>query len=213
MYYNQGRQQPARQLNWAQAAKTQETVHTNAAQDQINRALRQENEQLKRSLAELTARLNSFLDAQNNQALKLREHSPQPRLQETTPQPPTPKPPAPEEEKDNIEMEAQPSAENNDNAETETGEADRPYGPAPKRRALEVARERRVNMRLDRLEERQDQLEAKIDRLDQTVGALEQKVGALEQKVDALDRKMDVIIQALVAAGIIPQQALNLTQP
>ncbi|XP_077531183.1 uncharacterized protein LOC144143282 [Haemaphysalis longicornis] len=201
MYCNQGRQQPARQLNWAQAAKTQETVHTNAALDQINRALRQENEQLKRSLAELTARLNSFLDAQNNQALKLREHSPQPRLQETTPQPPPP-----EEEKDNIEMEAQPSAENNDNAETETGEADRPYGPAPKRRALEVARERRVNMRLDRLEERQDQLETKIGRLDQTVGAL-------EQKVDALDRKIDVIIQALVAAGIIPQQALNLTQP
>lgn len=217
MNFNQGRQPPARQLNWAQAARHQGMAHTNSAQDQINRALRQENEQLKRSLAELNARLNSFINAQNSQAPKQREHSSQqPKAQEAAPQPSAPKPPVPEEEKDNIEMEEQPCAENN--TEPETEEADRPCGPAPKRRALEGARERRINMRLDRLEERQDQLEAKIDRLDQRVGALEQRVGALEQKVDtlerkvdALDRKIDVIIQALVAAGIIPQPALNLT--
>ncbi|KAL1455841.1 hypothetical protein MTO96_027736 [Rhipicephalus appendiculatus] len=127
-----------------------------------------------------------------------------------------PNSPVPEKEKDNIEMEEQPCAENN--TEPETREADRSCGPAPKRRALEGARERRINMRLDRLEERQNQREAKIDRMDQGVGALEQRVGALEQKVDtferkvdALDRKIDMIIQALVAAGIIPQPALNLT--
>ncbi|KAH7977519.1 hypothetical protein HPB49_002134 [Dermacentor silvarum] len=200
MNFNQGRQPPARQLNLAQAT-----------------ALRQENEQLKRSLAELNARLNSFINAQNSQAPKQREHSSQqPKVQEAAPQPPAPNPPVPEEEKDNIEMEEQPCAENN--TEPETGEADRSCGPAPKRRALEGARERRFNMRLDRLEERQDQREAKIDRLDQRVGALEQRVGALQQKVDtlerkvdALDRKVDVIIQALVAAGIIPQPPLNLT--
>lgn len=217
MNFNQGRQPPVRQLNWAQAARHQGMAHTNSAQDQINRALRQENEQLRRSLAELNAKLNSFINAQNSQVPKQREHSSQqPKAQEAAPQPPAPKPLVPEEEKDNIEMEEQPFAENN--TEPETAVADRSCGPAPKRRALEGARERRINMRLDRLEERQDQLEAKIDHLDQRVGALEQRVGALEQKVDtlerkvdALDRKIDVIIQALVAAGIIPQPALNLT--
>ncbi|KAL1421460.1 hypothetical protein MTO96_004152 [Rhipicephalus appendiculatus] len=217
MNFNQGRQPPARQLNQAQATRHQEMAHTNSAQDQINRALRQENEQLKRSLAELNARLNSFINAQNSQAPKQREHSSQqPKVQEAAPQPLAPNPPVPEKEKDNIEMEEQPCAENN--TEPETGEADRSCGPAPKRRALEGARERRINMRLDRLEERQNQREAKIDRMDQGVGELEQRVGALEQKVDtferkvdALDRKIDMIIQALVAAGIIPQPALNLT--
>ncbi|KAH7936717.1 hypothetical protein HPB49_003402 [Dermacentor silvarum] len=192
-------------------------AHTNSAQDQINRALRQENEQLKRSLAELNARLNSFINAQNSQAPnKGSTHPSSQRYRKQPRKPPAPNPPVPEEEKDNIEMEEQPCAENN--TEPETGEADRSCGPAPKRRALEGARERRFNMRLDRLEERQDQREAKIDRLDQRVGALEQRVGALQQKVDtlerkvdALDRKVDVIIQALVAAGIIPQPPLNLT--
>ncbi|KAL1424467.1 hypothetical protein MTO96_020251 [Rhipicephalus appendiculatus] len=166
MNFNQGRQPPARQLNQAQATRHQEMAHTNSAQDQINRALRQENEQLKRSLAELNARLNSFINAQNSQAPKQREHSSQqPKVQEAAPQPLAPNPPVPEKEKDNIEMEEQPCAENN--TEPETGEADRSCGPAPKRRALEGARERRINMRLDRLEERQNQREAKIDRMDQ----------------------------------------------
>ncbi|KAL1468144.1 hypothetical protein MTO96_041669 [Rhipicephalus appendiculatus] len=181
MNFNQGRQPPARQLNQAQATRHQQMAHTNSAQDQINRALRQENEQLKRSLAELNARLNSFINGQNSQAPKQREYSSQqPKVQEAAPQPLAPNPPVPEKEKDNIEMEEQPCAENN--TEPETGEADRSCGPAPKRRALEGARERRINMRLDRLEERQNQREAKIDRLDQGVGALEQRVGALEQK-------------------------------
>ncbi|KAH6946299.1 hypothetical protein HPB50_012742 [Hyalomma asiaticum] len=128
MNFNQGRQPPARQLNWAQATRHQEMAHTNSAQDQINRALRQENEQLKRSLAELNARLNSFINAQNSQAPKQREHSSQqPKVQEAAPQPPAPNPPVPEEEKDNIEMEEQPCAETTPNPkrERQTGLADR----------------------------------------------------------------------------------------
>ncbi|KAL3228345.1 hypothetical protein MRX96_024006 [Rhipicephalus microplus] len=89
-------------------------------------------------------------------------------------------------------MEEQRSAENN--TEHETGATGRSCGPAPKRRALKGAREKRINMRLDGLEERQNQREAKIDCVDLRVGALEQRVGALEQKVDTLERKIDMII-------------------
>ncbi|KAL1467133.1 hypothetical protein MTO96_042362 [Rhipicephalus appendiculatus] len=211
MNFNQGRQPPARQLNQAQATRHQEMAHTNSAQDQINRALRQENEQLKRSLAELNARLNSFINAQNSQAPKQREHSSQqPKVQEAAPQPLAPNPPVPEKEKDNIEMEEQPCAENN--TEPETGEADRSCGPAPKRRALEGS-PRKANQH----ETGQTRGKAKPTGGENRPhgpggrSTRAQKVDTFERKVDALDRKIDMIIQALVAAGIIPQPALNLT--
>ncbi|KAL3245405.1 hypothetical protein MRX96_018050 [Rhipicephalus microplus] len=66
-------------------------------------------------------------------------------------------PPTPKENNTNSAMEVQvPVTTEANNAEPETIDVARTSEPAPKKRALEYARERRVNARLDSLEERQD---------------------------------------------------------
>ncbi|KAL3174881.1 hypothetical protein MRX96_010914 [Rhipicephalus microplus] len=62
--------------------------------------------------------------------------------------------------------------------------------PAPKKRALEYARERRVNARLDSLEERQDRLEqtmkANYETLSQVIKATNDRLDATKARLDTL---------------------------
>ncbi|KAL3212701.1 hypothetical protein MRX96_035835 [Rhipicephalus microplus] len=113
--------------------------------------------------------------------------------------------------------------------EPETVDVARTSEPAPKKRALEYARERRVNARLDSLEERQDRLEqtmkanyetlsqaikATNDRLDATNARLDTlvtPVHGMQSTIQGIQTKLDALIHALTASGLIPQQAF--TQP
>ncbi|KAL3207454.1 hypothetical protein MRX96_039684 [Rhipicephalus microplus] len=114
-------------------------------------------------------------------------------------------------------------------AEPETIDVARTSEPAPKKRALEYARERRVNARLDSPEERQDRLEttmkANYETLSQAIKATNDRLDAPNARLDTLvtpvhgvqstiqgiQTKLDVLIHALTAPGLIPQQAF--TQP
>ncbi|KAL3196525.1 hypothetical protein MRX96_045179 [Rhipicephalus microplus] len=114
-------------------------------------------------------------------------------------------------------------------AEPETIDVARTSEPAPKKRALEYARERRVNVKLDSLGERQDRLEqtrkannetlsqvikATNDRLDATNARLDTlvtPVHGMQSTIQGIHTKLDALIHALTASGLIPQQAF--TQP
>ncbi|XP_075750482.1 uncharacterized protein LOC142817331 [Rhipicephalus microplus] len=237
MNYNRNQQRPGNVINGAQAINPQAANrnplnHVAEAKDNTIQSLRNENEQLKRCIAEQRAQMQE-MNAKLNQLINAQQQQQQ---QQVTPPPPLsppqsqPRPPTPKENNTNSAMEVQvPVTTEANSAEHETIDVARTSEPAPKKRALEYARERRVNARLDSLEERQDQLEqtmkanyetlsqgikATNDRLDATNARLDTlvtPVHGMQSTIQGIQTKLDALIHALTASGLIPQQAF--TQP
>ncbi|KAH7984769.1 hypothetical protein HPB52_023888 [Rhipicephalus sanguineus] len=208
--------------------KRSENMHVAQANDNTVQSLRNENDQLKRCIAEqraqmqeMNAKLNQLINAQQQQATPTLPPSP-PQIQS--------RPPTPTENNTNSAMEVQaPVTTEANSAEPETIDVARTSEPAPKKRALEHARERRVNARLDSLEERQDRLEqtmkANYETLSQAIKATNDRLDATNARLDTLvtpihgmqstiqgiQTKLDALIHALTASGLITQQAF--TQP
>ncbi|KAH8009913.1 hypothetical protein HPB51_021711 [Rhipicephalus microplus] len=237
MNYNRNQQRPGNVINGAQAINPQAANrnplnHVAEAKDNTIQSLRNENEQLKRCIAEQRAQMQE-MNAKLNQLINAQQQQQQ---QQVTPPPPLsppqsqPRPPTPKENNTNSAMEVQvPVTTEANSAEPETIDVARTSEPAPKKRALEYARERRVNARLDSLEERQDRLEqtmkanyetlsqvtkATNDRLDATNARLDTlvtPVHGMQSTIQGIQTKLDALIHALTASGLIPQQAF--TQP
>ncbi|KAH8033073.1 hypothetical protein HPB51_006064 [Rhipicephalus microplus] len=237
MNYNRNQQRPGNVINGAQAVNPQAANrnplnHVAEAKDNTIQSLRNENEQLKRCIAEQRAQMQE-MNAKLNQLINAQQQQQQ---QQVTPPPPLsppqsqPRPPTPKENNTNSAMEVQvPVTTEANSAEPETIDVARTSEPAPKKRALEYARERRVNARLDSLEERQDRLEqtmkANYETLSQSIKATNDRLDAINARLDTLvtpvrgmqstiqgiQTKLDALIHALTASGLIPQQAF--TQP
>ncbi|XP_075740166.1 uncharacterized protein LOC142786385 [Rhipicephalus microplus] len=235
--YNRNQQRPGNVINGAQAINPQAANrnplnHVAEAKDNTIQSLRNENEQLKRCIAEQRAQMQE-MNAKLNQLINAQQQQQQ---QQVTPPPPLsppqsqPRPPTPKENNTNSAMEVQvPVTTEANSAEPETIDVARTSEPAPKKRALEYARERRVNARLDSLKERQDRLEqtmkanyetlsqvikATNDRLDATNARLDTlvtPVHGMQSTIQGIQTKLDALIHALTASGLIPQQAF--TQP
>ncbi|KAH7932424.1 hypothetical protein HPB51_029291 [Rhipicephalus microplus] len=169
MNYNRNQQRPGNVINGAQAVNPQAANrnplnHVAEANDNTIQSLRNENDQLKRCIAEqraqmqeMNAKLNQLINAQQQQ--QQQQVTPTPPLPLSPPQS-QPRPPTPTKNNTNSAMEVQvPVTTEANSAEPETIDVARTSEPAPKKRALEYARERRVNARLDSLNERQDRLE------------------------------------------------------
>lgn len=62
-----------------------------------------------------------------------------------------------------------------------------PSEPNPKRRAVESARDRRINARLDKQDERLDRLEANAKITNERLTALEQTTHAMNERLTALE--------------------------
>ncbi|KAH7979764.1 hypothetical protein HPB49_010927 [Dermacentor silvarum] len=208
--------------------KRSENMHVAQAKDNTVQSLRNENDQLKRCIAEqraqmqeMNARLNQLINAQQQQATPTPPTSP-PQIQ--------PRPPTPTENNTNSAMEVQaPVATEANSVEPKTIDVAKTSEPAPKKRVLEHMRERRVNTRLDSIEERQDRLEqtmkanyetlsqaikATNGRLDGTNACLDTLVTpihGMQSTIQGIQTKLDALIHALTASGLITQQAF--TQP
>ncbi|KAH8034671.1 hypothetical protein HPB51_000309 [Rhipicephalus microplus] len=237
MNYNRNQQRPGNVINGAQAINPQAANrnplnHVAEAKDNTIQSLRNENEQLKRCIAEQRAQMQE-MNAKLNQLINAQQQQQQ---QQVTPPPPLsppqsqPRLPMPKENNTNSAMEVQvPLTTEANSAEPETIDGTRTSEPAPKKRALEYARERIVNARLDSLEERQDRQEqtmkanyetlsqvikATNDRLDATNARLDTlvtPVHGMQSTIQGIQSKLEALIHALTASGLIPQQAF--TQP
>ncbi|KAH8031865.1 hypothetical protein HPB51_021054 [Rhipicephalus microplus] len=197
MNYNRNQQRPGNVINGAQAVNLQAANrnplnHVAEAMDNTIQSLRNQNDQLKRCIAEQRAQMQE-MNAKLNQLINAQQQQQQ---QQVTPPPPLsspqsqPRPPTPTENNTNSAMEVQvpvtteansaepetidvaktsepsyyksqvqvqvPVTTEANSAEPETIDVARTSEQAPKKRVLEYARERRVNARLDSLEERQD---------------------------------------------------------
>lgn len=97
-------------------------------------------------------------------------------------------------------------------AEPETIDVARTSEPALKKRALEYARERRVNARLDSLEERQDRLEqtmkANYDTLSQAIKATNDRLDATNDRLDATNARLDTLVTTVHGMQSGVQQCL-----
>ncbi|KAL1471089.1 hypothetical protein MTO96_040106 [Rhipicephalus appendiculatus] len=235
MNYNRNQQRPGNVVGWAQAINPQAANHNPLnhvaqAKDNTVQSLRNENDQLKRCIAEQGAQIQE-MNAKLHQLINAQQQ------QQATPTPSPPSPPqiqpslpTPTENKTKSAMEVQtPVTTEANSAEPETTDIARTNEPAPKKRALEYARERRANARLDSQEERQDRLEqtmranyetlsqaikATNDRLDATNARLDTlvtPVHGMQSTIQGIQTKLDVLIHALTASGLITQQAF--TQP
>lgn len=223
MNFNQ--QRTGNVITWAQAVNPQ-APGSNPYQRAIQvkestiQSLRNENDQLKKCIAEqraqmqeMNAKLNQIISAQQKQ----RETTPTP-AQSPTPTQSQPRPPTPVENSTAMEVQT-PANEEACSAEPETIDEARTSEPAPKKRALESARDRRINARLDRLEERQDRFEERLNRVEERLDRVEGRLDRLEQivmanhkatneRIDALTAKVDALIQALITSRVITQHAL-----
>ncbi|KAH8009806.1 hypothetical protein HPB51_019875 [Rhipicephalus microplus] len=238
MNYNRNQQRPGNVINGAQAVNPQAANrnplnHVAEAKDNTIQSLRNENDQLKRCIAEQRAQMQE-INAKLNQLINAQQQQQQQQVTPTPwPSPPQiqPRPPTPTENNTNSAMEVQvPVPTKANSAEPETIDVARTSELAPKKRALEYARERRVNARLDSLEERQDRLEqtmkanyeilsqaikATNDRLDATNARLDTlvtPVHGMHSTIQGIQTKLDALIHALTASGLIPQQAFTLPQ-
>ncbi|KAL1481156.1 hypothetical protein MTO96_050412 [Rhipicephalus appendiculatus] len=157
MNYNRNQQRAGNVIGWAQAINPQAANrkppnHVAQMKDNTVQSLRNENDQLKRCIAEqrgqiqeINVKLNQLINAQQQQQAT---PTPPPSLPQIQPSLPTPT------ENTNSAMEVQtPVTTEANSAEPETTDVARTSEPAPKKRALEYARERRLNARLDSLEE------------------------------------------------------------
>ncbi|KAL3225638.1 hypothetical protein MRX96_025676 [Rhipicephalus microplus] len=164
MNYNHNQQRPGNVINGAKAVNPQGANrnplnHVAEAMDNTIQSLRNENDQLKRCIAEqraqmqeMNAKLNQLINAQQQQQQQKVTPTPPPPL---SPPQSQPRSPTPTENNTNSAMEVQvPVTTEANSAEPETTDVARTSEPAPKKRALEYSRERRVNARLDSLEER-----------------------------------------------------------
>ncbi|KAH8024560.1 hypothetical protein HPB51_025479 [Rhipicephalus microplus] len=163
MNYNRNQQQPDNVISWAQAVNPQAANrnplnHVAKAKDNTIQSLHNKNDQLKRCIAELRAQMQE-MNAKLNQLINAKQQ----QQQQVTPTPPPsppqiqPRPPTPTENNTNSATEVQvPVTTEANSAEPETIDVAWASEPAPKKRALEYAREPRVNARLDSLEDRQD---------------------------------------------------------
>lgn len=234
---NRNQQRPGNVISWAQstnpqAANRNRLNHVAQAKDDTVESLRNENDQLKRCIAEQRAQMQEMNDKLNQLINAQRQQHQQQATPTPPPSPPQiqPRPPTPTENNTNSPMEVQdPVTTEANSTEPETIEVARTSEPAPKKRALEYARERRVNARLDSLEERQDRLEqtmkanyetlsqaikATNDRLDGTNARLDTLVApvhGMQSTIQGIQTKLDALIHALTASGLIAQQAF--TQP
>ncbi|KAH7977639.1 hypothetical protein HPB49_003112 [Dermacentor silvarum] len=141
--------------------KRSENMHVAQVKDNTVQSLRNENDQLKRCITEQRAQMQEM----------------------------NAKPPTPTENNTNSAMEVQaPVTTEANSAEPETIDVANTSEPAPKKRALEHARQRRVNARLDRLEERQDRLEQTMKANYET---LSQAIKATNDRLDATNARLD----------------------
>ncbi|KAH6935680.1 hypothetical protein HPB50_007694 [Hyalomma asiaticum] len=174
MNYNRNQQRPGNVISWAQASNPQAANrnplnHVDQAKDNTVQSLHNENDQLKRCIAEqraqmqeMNAKLNQLINAQQQQQAT---PTPPPSSPQIQPRPPTP-------------------TENNTNSAMISEQA-------PKKRALEHARERRVNVRLDSLEERQDRLEQTMKANYET---LSQAIKATKDRLDATNARLERLV-------------------
>nr|XP_037270579.1 uncharacterized protein LOC119162220 [Rhipicephalus microplus] len=147
----------------------------------------------------MNVKLNQLINAQQQQQ------------QQVTPPPPLsppqsqPRPPTPTENNTNSAMEVQvPVTTEANSAEPETIDVARTSEPAPKKRALEYARERRVNAR--RLEERQDRLEQTMKANYET---LSQVIKATNDRLDATNARLDTLVTPIHDHEPLPNGAIE----
>ncbi|KAH7953753.1 hypothetical protein HPB49_011964 [Dermacentor silvarum] len=143
--------------------KRSENMHVAHAKHNTVQSLRNENDQLKRCIAEQRAQMQEM----------------------------NAKPPTPTENNTNSAMEVQaPVTTEANSAEPKTIDVAKTSEPAPKKRALEHIRERRVNTRLDSIEERQDRLEQTMKANYET---LSQAIKATNGRLDATNARLDTL--------------------
>ncbi|KAH8010179.1 hypothetical protein HPB51_025614 [Rhipicephalus microplus] len=161
MNYNHSQQRPGNVVGWAQAMNPQAANrnplnHAAQVKDDIVQSLREENDQLKRCIAEQRAEMQE-MNAKLNQLVSAQQQQQQ---QQATPTPPPqtqPRPPTLMDNTTNFAKEVQALVTTEANStKPETTDTARTSEPAPKKRTLDYARERRVNARLDSLEKRHD---------------------------------------------------------
>ncbi|KAH6925196.1 hypothetical protein HPB50_001564 [Hyalomma asiaticum] len=139
-------------------------------------------------MQEMNAKLNQLMNAQQQQQQATPTSPPPPQIQ--------PRPPTPTENNTNSAMEVQtPVTTEANSAEPETIEVARTSEPAPKKRALQHARERRVNARLDSPEERQDRLERTMKVNYET---LSQAIKATNDRLDATNTRLDTLVTPIL---------------
>lgn len=213
----EGARNPQRQngvISWARVTDPvtthrQSPSNGNLSRDATSQELKAENERLMRRIMEQDARIQ-VLSAKLDQLISINQ---QQAAQESI-KTPAQEQPVTNENKDTSAMDTQtPTTAEDNGTEPEAAETNRVSEPAPKRRALENARERRINARLDSLEERQDRLEQAVRANTEAIRAINERLDAFGQRLDALGQtcqQMMAMIQTLVKAqtpGIIPQQA------
>lgn len=185
-------------------------------------ALRTENDQLKRRIAEQDARItaqNATIAAINEKLSRLLAIQQQPTRQ--TPQPPSP--PRQEVPVVVIEDETAPAAEDSGmditdraRAEAETGGTARTTEPAPKRRALESAKDRRLTARLDSHEDRLDTLEASVQTCNERLATLSQtcqQMMTMIQNIQAAVMQLQAQLQNPATPSMESQYAPPPAQP
>lgn len=181
-------------------------------------ALRTENDQLKRRIADQDARIAAqaaTIDAINeklSRLLSLQQQPPTPHSSTTTKAPIT------------IDDETAQSAEDR-RMDTERPQADTEAGatkttePAPKRRALENAKDRKMAARLDNQDDRLDRLEASLRTTNErltTLGQTCQQMMTTMQNIQAIIMQMQAQIQADFeppTPGPEPQYTPSMPQP
>ncbi|KAL3172453.1 hypothetical protein MRX96_043365 [Rhipicephalus microplus] len=148
----------------------------------------------------MNAKLNQLIDAQQQQQqVTLTPPPSPPQIQ--------PRPPTPTENNANPAMEVQvPVTTEANSAEPETIDVARTSEPAPKKRALEYARERRVDARLDCLEERPDRLEQTMKANYET---LSQAIKATNDRLDATNACLDTLVTPVHDHELLPNGAIE----
>ncbi|XP_077544692.1 uncharacterized protein LOC144157827 [Haemaphysalis longicornis] len=179
--------QPREKVAWADAVKTAPTTRLQSQRQQQAKtktqeessavtALRAENEKLKQKIVEQVATINE-INEKLAMLISMHQQLQQQAVQPTTPQP-QPQP----------TLERHQEIMNEDEPEPETDpRAARPSEPNPKRRAVESARDRRINARLDKQDERLDRLEANAKITNERLTALEQTTHAMNERLTALE--------------------------
>lgn len=215
METNRSKPRQGERISWAQVINPQTSHHNprNAEvlqRDSTIQALRAENDQLKRRITEQDAHIQA-INAKLDQLLNAKQ-------QQITPVPTMPPHQgltAQSENNGTSAMDTQvPIATDTSSKESEMLNTVKTSEPAPKKRALENARERRINARLDSLEERQDRLEQAVKANSERLDGVEQRLDALGQTcqqmmamIQNIQATLESLIKAQTTPGTHPQQA------
>lgn len=170
---------------WADALKTSKTpVRPSPATDTAMKALQNENAQLRQKIADLE-RMNADINMKLDRLLTLQQQAPS----ERHPSPTGNQPPA-----EAATAEARP--------EQDPRIQQREAEPTPKRRALEAAKERKLLVRLENLEERTD---AFIKMSNDRSAKLEQTCGNMQTMMMQMQTQLQILMSHLGLGGD-PQQ-------